>query len=92
MQRLCTITVPGLSVKHDFKAVRQRLLADFPEIHDVVATTSPSTLLVLCSGTVEDVDAWLDALRGEMAMTGAKTTDKRPRWRRRSFRGDDFAA
>jgi hypothetical protein len=92
MQRLCRITVPGLSVKQDFTAARQRLLADFPEINEVVATTSPGTLLVLCSGTAEDLDAWIDALRGDIASAEAKTTDRRPCWRRRSFRGDDFAA
>jgi hypothetical protein len=92
MQRLCTITVPGLSVKQDFTAARRRLLADFPEIQEVVATTSPGTLVVLCSGTVEHVDAWRDALRGEIATAESKTADRRHRRRRRSFRGDDFAA
>jgi hypothetical protein len=66
-QRLCRITVPGLSIKRDFTAARRRLLADFSDIDEVVATTAPGTLLVASSGP-EDVDAWLDVLlRGEMS-------------------------
>jgi hypothetical protein len=66
MQRLCRITVPGLSVARDFTAARRRLLLDFPDIQEVVATTTPGTLVVVCSGS-EDVDAWLDALLDSVA-------------------------
>lgn len=61
IQRLCRITVPGLSIKRDFSAARARLLAGFPDIEEVIATTAPGTLLVLSHGP-EDVDAWLRAL------------------------------
>jgi hypothetical protein len=47
MQKLCRITVPGLSVKRDFTAARRRLMAEFPDIHEVIAMTSPATLLAL---------------------------------------------
>ena len=60
MQQLYRITVPGLSVRSDFAAVRRRLLADFPAVIDVVATTSPATFLVLYRGR-DDADAWLAA-------------------------------
>jgi hypothetical protein len=58
MQKLFRITVPGLSVRRDFTTARRRLLAGFPDIQEVIATTAPGTLLVLSSGS-EDVDAWL---------------------------------
>jgi hypothetical protein len=61
MQRLCRITVPGLSIESDFAAARERLLAEFPNVHEVIATTAPATLLVLYSGQAE-ADAWVDAL------------------------------
>jgi hypothetical protein len=53
--------VPRLSVKRDFTTARERLLAAFPDVEEVIATTAPGTLLVLSSGT-EDVDAWLEVL------------------------------
>jgi hypothetical protein len=90
MQRLCRITVPDLLVKRDFTAARQRLLADFPGIQQVVATTAPGTLLVLYSGR-EDVDAWREVL--ESITTGQeKPAGRLIRRRGWSRRGDDFAA
>jgi hypothetical protein len=89
MQRLCRITVPGLSVERDFAAARRRLLAAFPDIQEVIATTAPGTLLVLSSGP-EDVNAWLDTLDyltiREVPRIG------RLRHRRRGGRGNDSAA
>jgi hypothetical protein len=61
MPQLCRITVPGLSVKRDFTAARRRLLAEFPEIQEVIATTAPGTLVVLSRGP-EKVDRWLQTL------------------------------
>ena len=61
MQRLCRITVPGLSIKSDFTAARQRLLADFANVHEVVATTAPGTLVIIYSGS-DEADAWYEAL------------------------------
>jgi hypothetical protein len=53
-------------VKWDFAAARARLLNDFPDVQEVVATTAPSTLLVLYRGD-DQVDAWLDALLDTIA-------------------------
>jgi hypothetical protein len=61
MQKLCRITVPGMSVKLDFTAARRRLLGEFPDIQEVTATTAPGTLRVLSCGP-EDIDAWLYTL------------------------------
>jgi hypothetical protein len=61
MQRLCRITVPGLSIESDFTAARECLLADFPNVHEVIATTAPATLLVLYSGCA-DADAWAERM------------------------------
>lgn len=47
MQKLCRITVPGLSVKRDFTVARRRLMAEFPDIQEVIATTAPGPLLAL---------------------------------------------
>lgn len=63
LQRLYRFTVPGLSMSSDFAAARARLLSAFPEIEEVIATTAPSTLLVL-SHSPARVDAWLQELRG----------------------------
>jgi hypothetical protein len=61
MQRLCRITIPGLSIESDFAAAREHLLAEFPNVHEVIATTAPATVLVLYSGPAE-ADSWVDAL------------------------------
>jgi hypothetical protein len=87
MQKLYRITVPGLSVKRDFTAARRRLLGEFPDIQEVIATTAPGTLLVLCGGS-EDVDAWLDTLTSQ----AARKTGRLRRWRGGGSRGDDSAA
>jgi hypothetical protein len=91
MQRVCRITVPGLSVERDFTTARQRLLAEFPNIDEVIATTAPGTLLVLASGRT-DVDAWVDALIDSVTTRAAKGGGRLPRWRVRRLRGDDSAA
>jgi hypothetical protein len=62
MQRLCRITVPGLSMKQDFKAARARLMSDFPTIEEVIATTAPGTLLILASDPI-DVRGWQETIR-----------------------------
>jgi len=61
MQRLW-ITVPGLSMKQDFKAARQRLMNEFPAIEDVIATTASGTVLIVASDPI-DVNAWQETLR-----------------------------
>jgi hypothetical protein len=80
MQRLCRITVPGLSLESDFAAARERLLAEFPNVHEVIATTAPATLLVLYCGRAE-ADAWVDALL-DSTQTGQVKASRRPlNWR-----------
>ena len=66
MQKLYEITIPGLSMKADYPAVRHRLLADFPGVLEVLATTTPATVLVVYRGE-EELDAWLDALSDSVA-------------------------
>jgi hypothetical protein len=65
--RLYQITIPGLSITAHFPAVRRRLLADFPKVLEVLATTMPCTLLIAYRGEA-DTDAWLDALDEAVAM------------------------
>jgi hypothetical protein len=91
MQRICRITVPGLSVKRDFDAARERMLADFPRVHELVATTAPATLLVLYSGP-DEVDAWLDALLDAVAGDGVEATRRLPGRCAGSRGGHDSAA
>ena len=67
MTRLYMLTVPGLQVKSDWAAVHDRLLDDFPQVTDVLATTMTATLLVGYDGEA-DVDAWLDGV-GEAILT-----------------------
>ncbi len=90
MQKLCTITIPGLVVKRDFTTARMRLLAEFPDIVEVIATTAPATLLVLSCGS-EDVDAWLDAL-DSLGRCGVRKTGGLRCWRDGGMTGDDSAA
>jgi hypothetical protein len=46
MPSLCLITVPGLHVSSDWRLVHDRLLDEFPEVTDVLATTIKETILV----------------------------------------------
>src|SRR6267378_3441617 len=80
MQRLCRITIPGLSIESDFAAARERLLADFTNVHEVIATTAPATLLVLYSGRPE-ADAWVDALLDSTQAGEVRATRRRLNWR-----------
>jgi hypothetical protein len=89
MQRLCRITVPGLSVKRDFTAARERLLAAFPDVEEVIATTAPGTLLVLSSG-IDDLDGWLDVLHDPGPRGQAHAPTRSLPWR--PGRGGDAAA
>ena len=66
MQKLYEITIPGLSIKVDYPAVRHRLLADFPDVLEVLATTTPGTVQVVFRGE-EEIEAWLDALSDSVA-------------------------
>lgn len=53
-------------MKADFPAVRHRVLADFPHVVEVLAMTTPATVLVVYYGE-DEVDAWLDALSDSVA-------------------------
>src|SRR6476619_5230539 len=55
------LTVPGLKAASDWAAVHDRLLADFPGIKDVLATTMTATLLIVYDGDA-NVDAWLEGI------------------------------
>ena len=66
MQNLCEITIPGLSIQSEFPAVRHRLLADFPDVLEVLPMTTPATVLVVFRGE-EEFDAWVDALSDSVA-------------------------
>jgi hypothetical protein len=70
MPRLYQITIPGLSMKGDFPAGRRRLIAEFPRVLEVFATTIPATVLVAYVGA-DELDAWLDALSDSVAMRRA---------------------
>ena len=61
MQRLYQITVPGVSVARDCSAIRHRLLNDFPDVVEVLATTIPATVLIVYRGE-DRIDPWLDAV------------------------------
>jgi hypothetical protein len=61
MPQLYMLTVPGLEVKSDWATVHDRLLDDFPDITDVLATTIMSTLLIVYEGDA-DIDAWLEGI------------------------------
>jgi hypothetical protein len=91
MQRLYRLTVPGLSIKSDFTAGRRALLADFPNVHEVVATTAPGTLLVLYSGP-DEADAWCTALLDSIATRQARVTRRPLRWLGGRLGGGDSAA
>jgi hypothetical protein len=61
MPRLYMITVPGLDVKSDWRVVHDCLLDDFEKVDDVLATTTPETLLIVYRGRAH-VNEWLDAM------------------------------
>jgi hypothetical protein len=88
MPRLYMITVPGLEVTSDWITVHDRLLDDFPEVTDVLATTMPETLLIVYEGAA-NVEAWLDGVshgilsqRRLAATPRARTSPDRPAGRR----------
>ena len=61
MQNLCQITVPGLEVAADWRLIHDRLLDEFPEVTDVLATTMKGTILILHGGPAH-ADAWLETV------------------------------
>jgi hypothetical protein len=86
VQRLCRITVPELSIESDFTAARERILGDFPNVHEVIATTAPGTVLLIYAGA-DEADAWYIALLDSIA-TRHESTRRRILGRR----GEELAA
>jgi hypothetical protein len=63
MPSLCLITVPGLEVSSDWRLVHDRLLDEFPEVTDVLATTMKETILVVHEHAAPgDAGRWLDTV------------------------------
>jgi hypothetical protein len=59
--KLYLITVPELEVSSHWRAVHDRLLDEFPEVTDVLATTTKSTVLIVYQG-MPDADGWLETV------------------------------
>ena len=59
--KLYSLTLPGLDVRSDWRAVHDRLLDDFPAIEDVLPTTTAATILIVYEGSAL-LDAWLDSI------------------------------
>ena len=59
--KLYLITVPGLEITSDWRVVHDRLLDEFPEVTDVLATTMKGTILILYGGPAH-ADAWLETV------------------------------
>ena len=59
--KLYSVTLPGLDVRSDWRAVHDRLLDDFPAIEDVLPTTTAATILIVYEGSALP-DAWLDSI------------------------------
>ena len=72
MRRLSQITVPGLHVPSDWRAVHDRLLDDFPRIADVLPTTMPGTILIVYEGR-SDVDRWLESVSSSVLARRGRT-------------------
>jgi hypothetical protein len=84
MPRLYLITVPGLTVASEWAPVHDRLLDDFPEVTDVLATTMPATLLIVYEGDA-NVDAWLQGISdGVLSRRIDEETSSRTRTRNRA--------
>jgi hypothetical protein len=93
MSRLCMITVPGLRVSSDWRTVHDRLLDEFPEVTDVLATTIDETILIIHEPAApENAVRWLDAVsetilyRRQCRRTPSLTESRRDQWARRRRR------
>lgn len=74
---LFMITVTGLEVKSDWRAVRDRLLDEFADVSDVLPTTIAGTLLITHEGEAQ-ADGWLESIAGAM-LARRHTADARRR-------------
>lgn len=59
--KLYSLTLPGVDVRSDWRAVHDRLLDDFPAIEDVLPTTTAATILIVYEGSAL-LDTWLDSI------------------------------
>jgi hypothetical protein len=59
--KLYLITLSGLDVASEWRVVHDRLLDEFSDVHDVLATTMEGTLLIAYTGAA-DPDGWLDTM------------------------------
>ena len=67
MPDLCLITIPGLEVG-DWRVVHDRLLDEFPQVTDVLATTMKETILVVYEDAASgDAGRWLDTVSETIA-------------------------
>jgi hypothetical protein len=64
--RLYELTLPALSMETEFATVRSRLLAEFPRVVEVRATSTPATMLITYRGE-DEADAWCQALSDAVA-------------------------
>jgi hypothetical protein len=63
MPGLCLITVPGLDVRTEWRILHDRLLDEFPQVSDVLATTMQETILIVYDeATGADSSRWLDTV------------------------------
>jgi hypothetical protein len=73
MQRLYQVTVPGLDVVSDWRVVHDRLLDQFAEVTDVLATTMKGTILLVYEGSA-DPDEWLETVANRSFASGTGST------------------
>jgi hypothetical protein len=85
MPRFYMLTVPGLKVTTDWASVHDRLLDDFPDVIDVLATTMPATLLIAYAGEA-NIDAWLEGINDGIRSRRARAGHPRPTQTRTSGR------
>jgi hypothetical protein len=85
MPRLYMLTVPGLEVTTDWASVHDRLLDDFPDVIDVLATTMRATLLIAYAGEA-NIDAWLEGIDDGIRSRRARAGHPRPTQARTSGR------
>jgi hypothetical protein len=71
--KLYSLTLPGLDVRSDWRAVHDRLLDDFPAIDDVLPTTMTATVLIVYEGSAQ-IDGWLDSI-DEAILSRVQTLD-----------------
>jgi hypothetical protein len=85
MPRLYMLTVPGLKVTTDWASVHDRLLDDFPDVIDVLATTMPATLLIAYAGEA-NIAAWLEGISDGILHRRARAGPRPPTQSRTSGR------